>query len=276
MASGFQPLTLSLVRCAISAAIYTPVLFFSRDPARRLKKQDVLPLLLSSLAGITLYYYFEYNGLCRTSAVDASLILAAVPILTLLAECLLEKKPPQPKLIFCTILSITGAALVIGISSGAHGSFFGNIMILIAACIWVAYIFLSRRIRMGYSSLAMNTWQSLMACITMLPLAYSERSSWQPISLTGWFCVLILGAVCSAECYFVYGRLISKLRPTISAMFTNLIPLSAMIGNLALGKSVSFIQIIGGIMIMSSVWISTMQTTKIHSTDISDITSGGG
>ena len=95
MNAGFQPMGLAFVRYVLAAAALIPLLLW-REGAPRLRREDMLPMFLSSLAGITVYYFCEYNGIQRTSTVSASLILAAIPVLTLGAEALLTRARLRP------------------------------------------------------------------------------------------------------------------------------------------------------------------------------------
>ena len=61
MNAGFQPMGLAFVRYVLAAAALIPLLLW-REGAPRLRREDILPMFLSSLAGITVYYFCEYNG----------------------------------------------------------------------------------------------------------------------------------------------------------------------------------------------------------------------
>ena len=78
LSSGFSPMMLALVRYVMASACLLPMTLM-KEKRLRLRRADILPMALSGLMGITLYYFFEYQGISRTSTVNASLILAAIP-----------------------------------------------------------------------------------------------------------------------------------------------------------------------------------------------------
>lgn len=254
--AGFQPMGLAFSRYVLAAAALIPLLLW-REGVPRLRREDILPMFLSSLAGITIYYFCEYNGIQRTSTGSASLILAAIPVLTLGAEALLTRTRLRPMQAAGAFLSLAGVALIT-LSSSQEGSdsLAGVLFIFGASLVWVAYIFLSRRLRQRYSSLSMNAWQAAMAAITLLPAALAE--GFQPAAVTwdGWASAAVLALICSALCYYLYGNALTALSPLASAIFVNLIPLTTMAaGVLFLGERLTLATLAGGALIIGSIFL---------------------
>ena len=259
MNAGFQPMGLAFVRYVLAAAALIPLLLW-REGAPRLRREDMLPMFLSSLAGITVYYFCEYNGIQRTSTVSASLILAAIPVLTLGAEALLTRARLQPMQTAGAFLSLAGVGLIT-LSSSREGtdSLAGILFIFGASLVWVAYIFLSRRLRQRYSSLSMNAWQAAMAAVTLLPAALTEGFDPAAVSWGGWASSAVLALVCSALCYYLYGNALVTLSPLASAIFVNLIPLTTLIaGVLFLGEKLTWATLAGGVLIIGSIFLVNM------------------
>lgn len=256
MNAGFQPMGLAFVRYVLAAAALAPLLMW-REGLPRLRREDILPMFLSSLAGITVYYFCEYNGIRRTSTVSASLILAAIPVLTLGAEALLARARLRPMQATGAFLSLAGVGLIT-LSSSREGtdSLAGILFIFGASLAWVAYIFLSRRLRQRYSSLSMNAWQAVMAAVTLLPAALAEGFAPAAVSWDGWASAAVLALVCSALCYYLYGNALTALSPLASAIFINLIPLTTMVaGMLFLGETLTLAILAGGALIIGSIFL---------------------
>ena len=238
MNAGFQPMGLAFVRYVLAAAALIPLLLW-REGAPRLRREDILPMFLSSLAGITVYYFCEYNGIQRTSTVSASRA---------------RLRPMQTAGAF---LSLAGVGLIT-LSSSQEGtdSLAGILFIFGASLVWVAYIFLSRRLRQRYSSLSMNAWQAAMAAVTLLPAALAEGFPPAAVSWDGWASAAVLALVCSALCYYLYGNALATLSPLASAIFVNLIPLTTLIaGVLFLGEKLTWATLAGGVLIIGSIFL---------------------
>ena len=253
MNSGFTPMMLAFVRYVIAAVCLVLPLLKEKD-GMRLQKGDLLPMVLSGFVGITAYYFCEYHGINRTSAVDASLILAAIPILTMLTESLVFHTRMSPLQIGGSLASLGGVALIVAGSAQEGTSLAGNLLILGAAAMWVAYIFLSRRLRERYTSLQMNAWQAVTALITLLPLTFTETCDVTAIPWDGWAAAALLAVVCSAWCYYLYGNALSAMSPLASAIYINLSPLTTIIaGVLFLGESITMVNGIGGLLVVISI-----------------------
>ena len=263
--SGFTPLVLACARYAIASACLVPFLLKS-EGKMTLRRKDILPMVMSGFVGITAYYYFEYHGISRTSAVDASLILAAIPILTMVAEAVLYRTKMRSMQVLGSLASLGGVALIVAGSAQEQATLVGNLFILGAAVVWVAYIFLSRRLREDYSSLAMNTWQALSALLTLLPLTLTEACDISAIPWDGWAAAALLAVICSALCYYMYGNSLSAMSPLASAIYINLIPLTTIIsGVLFLGETLTWVNALGGLLIIISIAM----------VNLSDIRKGG-
>jgi len=263
MNAGFTPMWLALVRYAVASACLVPCLL-AREKKLRLARKDIWPMVLSGLMGITLYYFFENHGIARTSTVSASLILAAIPIITMVAEAVMERKRLRPVQVAGALISLAGVGLIVlaGKDEG-QASLLGDMLILGASATWVVYIFVSRRLRDDYSSLSMNAWQALTALVTIIPLALTEQCDLAAIPLDGWGAALMLALVCSALCYYLYGNALHEMSPLASAIYINLIPLTTMVGGVVLlGESLTWMTVAGGGMIIGSIFLVNMAEGK--------------
>ena len=257
MNSGFSPMMLALVRYAIATACLVPVML-KEGGGVKLRRRDVLPMTLSGLTGITVYYWCEYNGIQRTSTVDASLILAAIPIITMVVEAIVDRRRMRPVQITGAAASLAGVGLIVAGGAEGASSMTGNLLILGAAAVWVMYIFLSRRLRKHYSSVAMNTWQAATALVTLIPLAIGDPCDLTAIPWDGWAAAAVLAVICSALCYVLYGNALSAMTPLASAIFINLIPLSTIVGGvLMLGEHITWLNAAGGVLIIGSILLVT-------------------
>ena len=263
LSSGFSPMMLALVRYVMASACLLPMTLM-KEKRLRLRRADILPMALSGLMGITLYYFFEYQGISRTSTVNASLILAAIPILTMVVEAVVDRRRMRGPQIAGAVISVAGTAIIVlGGSSEGAASLAGDLLILGASVVWVAYIFISRKLRDGYSSLSMNTWQALIALVTLIPMALADPCDLGAIPASGWLAAAVLAVICSALCYWLYGNALHEMSPLASAIFINLIPLTTLLGGvMLLGETLTWQAALGGAMIIGSIFLVNMTEAK--------------
>ncbi len=263
MNAGFTPMTLALFRYVVASACLVPITLLT-EKRMPLRKQDVLPMILSGLTGITFYYFFEYYGIQRTSTVNASLILAAIPILTMLAEAVVYQTRLRPAQVAGAVISMIGVGMILFSGSNeGEASIVGDLLIMGASIVWVAYIFIGRRLRSQHTSLGMNSWQAITALITLLPLAVGEGCDLASIPWDGWAAMAVLAVICSALCYYLYGNALFEMSPLASAIFINLIPLTTMVGGVVLlGETLTWLTVVGGAMVIGSIFLVNMTEKK--------------
>ena len=255
LSNGFEPFTLALARFAIASVILLPILF-KRD-GLSFPRKDLGRLLLSALLGMTLYFLFEYKGLERTSASTASLIVAAVPAFTLVYNVLFLKKRYPRVCYLGVITSLLGVYLIVRYGSVESGdTLLGNLLVLGAAPCWVAYIEVTAGLMHRHSSLTVTAWQSVLAALTLLPCALTERVDLALVPAMSWAAVLYLAILCSVVAYLLYVQATKTLDPLKIALFININPLAAVLGGMILlGEALSPIQLAGGIVVLVSIFL---------------------
>lgn len=251
------PMSLAFLRFFI-ASLLLYLALRQREPQTSLLKKDRLLMALAGIIGVTAYFFFENNGVKLTTASAASLIIATIPVLTLLGDCLVFKTRLTLAKVSGVLLSTVGVVLVMhaSLDSGA-GSWQGNMFMLGAALSWVVYSLATRPLGQRYSQLAIVTYQTWFGTLTLLPFALLEATDWQPVSLAVWLHVLYLGIFCSALGYFLYVYGMDRLGVSSVSLFVNLIPVVAVLGGwLLLKEPLTLLQLVGGAIILFAVWLA--------------------
>ncbi len=120
MNAGFQPMGLAFVRYVLAAAALIPLLLW-REGTPRLRRRTCCPCFSPPWRALRCIISVSTDGIQRTSTVSASLILAAIPVLTLGAEALLTRARLRPMQTAGAFLSLAGVGLITLSSPGGHG-----------------------------------------------------------------------------------------------------------------------------------------------------------
>lgn len=259
MQQGFGEFTLAFVRYVFVCLVMVPLMRVKDGEWRLPKRQDVPAVILSGIAGISLYFVLEYMGVMRTTVANASLVLAAIPVFSILWGAIRGRKY-RPAVWLGVGVSMIGVFCVAYFGAVQESGGFdtavliGNLLLLGAGICWVVYIEMSDRLLKRYTSLDLTVWQGVAGLITLLPVALLESPSWQPVPISGWLAVLFLALICSALAFFWYAQAIRALSPIQAAIFINLNPIIAVVaGVLLLSEPVTTMQIVGGVMIVGSI-----------------------
>jgi len=249
-------MTMVCIRFVI-ATIVLNLLLRRFDPAARLRKKDLLPLAASGLFGVTVYFFFEARGIKLTSASHASLIIAVIPVITVIAETLLFRTRVSWLTGLGVALSVIGVVFVVD-RPGAAGqgpvSLAGDLFMFGACVSWVIYIFLSRNLHTRLSEIAITAYQSLFGTAFLIPLALLEMRQWVPITLVAGLNLAYLALFCSALSNFLYVFALSALGPIAVSPYINLIPVIGVLGGVVLlGETLVWSQVVGGAVILGGV-----------------------
>lgn len=260
LSEGMPPMTLAFLRYLLTAALMLPLcLKFERGI--RLGKWAPRAFV-TTLLGITVYFFFEHSGLQRTTASAASLIVSLVPMMTLLFRVFFFRERISLTRWLAVGLSLVGAYLVIATGNEAgDSSLTGNLLMVCASLCWTGYILTTPKLLMACSSLRVSTWQALAAVITLAPFALTEHSRWVAVSPVAWLCIFLLAAVCSALCYVLYNLAMRVVDSLTVSLSINLNPITACVaGALLLGEQLTGMQLAGGLFIVLSMVVDTFAT----------------
>jgi drug/metabolite transporter (DMT)-like permease len=256
------PMTLGALRFAL-AIVLLYLIKKKYAPEEKIRKED-LPLLVGAgLTGVTLYFFFENNGVAMIPASEASIIVGSIPVITLVAEAV-KNKAISLIAIAGALISLAGVALVAGVSFSLSGNAAGYFFMAGACVSWVCYCFFTDPLFARRSRIYIVFWQSVIGFIGFLPFTFFEifsktslKNFIEATSLTLWGNVLFLGIFCSAFGYWLYTLALKDLGVGTATLFINLIPVvSAVGGFFILGERLMPIQWLGAAMVLAGVYLA--------------------
>lgn len=170
---GFDSLTFNVVRFLVATPILFIILYISEKDVR-IRFKDWPELALLGLIGITIYQILFMATVKYASATNASLLLAASPVFTAIFARLTGQERMGR-------LGWLGSALVVlvlvfGTNKLATGRdvWFGNLLGILASCVWGLYPIIGNRPLKKYSALTTITYASLFG--TLFYLLIGTRS----------------------------------------------------------------------------------------------------
>ena len=255
MAAGLQPFSLVMLRFAVATVFVFSIALLRKD-SLKIRLRDLPLIAVTSLSGVTVYFYFELNGLKAMSAATAALIIASIPVLTMLYNYLFRKTRQPLTVWICALISLAGVYMVVT-QDGGKDTLKGALLVFCACICWVIYMESSNVLLKRYSSLNLTCWQSVISLITAAPLAFCEGVKWKSVSADGWlWACVFLGLICSGICYILYNNSIRLLDTVQTAVFLNLNPLATVVGGiLFLNEKLNAVQYVGGAILLISLLI---------------------
>ena len=221
----FSPLAFNAVRFTIAAVAIGAVARASS--ARRPPARMVLRLALLGVLGNTLYQLAYIEGMARTRAGTAALIMAAVPVLTAFAGHASGQERLRRRDLAGLALSTAGLLLVVGGDAiGLSGALAGNLLMLGAAVLWTVYTIAAKPLVDALGPRATTAWTMGLGAIPLIlictPSVAAQR--WSAVGTAAWAAVVFssLGALVLA--YLIWYRGVARLGATRTAFYSNFSP----------------------------------------------------
>ncbi|HEY8399916.1 MAG TPA: DMT family transporter [Cytophagaceae bacterium] len=259
------PVTIAFFRQFI-ALVPLLILMATNKENLKLNKGELFIMVLSSFFGIVLYFYFENKGLELTTASNASILIAALPMFALITESIIQRKRINLSSLISIFISIAGVYFIVFEGKApdfASDSFIGCLLVFGAIISWIIYTFLSDGLGKNYSSLKMTTLQTIISIPLFIPFILGEVDQWKVPSVPAVLNLIFLGVFCSALAYvfFLFG--LKTLGPVVISALLNLIPVVTIVADSVLLKEMlSIYQAIGALLILGSLTYLSVSKSK--------------
>ena len=257
------PYTLAFVRFTIATVALLLVEKFQPSGVG-LKALPLARLGLMGLLGVTLFFSLQNLGLTYTTASSASLILSSIPAITAIISYLVLGEPVSRARAASIAVSILGVALIILGGSGGSlllgGRMMGDLLIFVCAFFWACYTVISRNLTSRLPYLTVTLVSTAFGTLFLLPLSAYEYTVSGPTHLSPPTIValLFLGVVASALAFLLYNFAVSRVEAGEATTYVNLSPLvTVCAANLILHESLSLLQVVGGIIVLSSLYLAS-------------------
>jgi drug/metabolite transporter (DMT)-like permease len=224
-----HPLAYNGLRVSLAAVALTAITVVASD--RRASRRDLLAMFALGLLGNGLYQWLFIEGIARTRAGDAAIVLAATPACVALIGRALGVERATRRWVAGIALSIGGIALVVLASPVAAGesSLVGNALILGGTVCWSLYTVLlkpytSRVDGVQVAAVTMSAGALLMLTVAAPAIA---RTDWTRVTPGAAGAIVYSGLVALVIGYLLWYRGVRVLGPTRTAMYGNLQPVIA-------------------------------------------------
>jgi len=251
--------TLAFIRQVLAAAIFLP--FVIKD--LKIQKEDLKPLILATLLGTNINLFLFFKGLELTEAINASIITAAVPIITLFAAHLYLKERLTLKLILASITALLGTVVIVGapILSLNLKAAFGNLLLIAATFAFVAYEIYAKKLLKKYPAMKLTFLTFVIAAIVFTPFSAFElvnNPTWpNSINLEGLLSILYGIFFASALASYFWQKGLSLLPAGEAALFFYINPISGIIASIMLlGEKITHTFTLGAILIVVGVFLA--------------------
>jgi drug/metabolite transporter (DMT)-like permease len=222
--------------------------------------RDAVALLLLGTLGNGLYQILFVEGIARTRAGDAALLISASPAFIAIIGRIRGSEHIARRGVIGIGLSIIGMGLVVaGTTSaggGEHATLTGDALILVSSLCWSLYtVYLQPYThRIGGLHLSALTMVGGMVPLVAVAAPFMLATSWTRLPVLAWASVTYSGIFALVIAYLFWYNGVRVLGPTRTAMYSNLQPIFALIvAWLVLGEAITPWQVAGAISILTGL-----------------------
>jgi drug/metabolite transporter (DMT)-like permease len=253
------PLTLAVLRFGQgSLVLFVGLVAFRRD-LLRIDRRD-LPYL--ALLGITFFTIFPVTfnvGMRYVDASRAALLLATMPLWTVVLARLVVRERLTPRQIAGVLLSIAGVAIVMidrrAITNGTSYSPRGDLLLIATALCGAIYNVLAKRMLARYKGLTVTFYAMTIGTLFLVPASIVERPpTLASLSAETLALVVFVGVFGGALAFSLWTSALSRLSPTKVSVCINLNPIAAtLLGATILHERLSFFFAVGFAAVVAGV-----------------------
>lgn len=256
---------IALYRAILAALIIGLYLLITKQriQIKEVKKDLALIAISGMLMGFNWIFLFEAYKYTTVSV--STLAYYFAPIIVMIVCPLLLKEKLTKKQIICFILSTIGLVLIIGISDLSLNSrhTIGVLLGLSAAVFYAAVIIINKYIK-SISGIHRTLIQFLAAIIVLFPyVLITSGITINNLEINGWICLLIVGIVHTGITYCAYFSSLKNLKGQTVALLSYIDPFVAVLISFLMNEKMTFLQIIGGILIILGTILNEIKIKNI-------------
>ncbi|MGE7907251.1 DMT family transporter [Peribacillus sp. NPDC094092] len=224
----------------------------------KLVKANASPLFLSAIAlgGNWIFLYQSYD---HTTLANATLGYYFAPVFVLVLSPFVLKELLPIKKVVCIGVAILGMLLIIGngISASGKDDLLGILFGLVAAAFYAALMLLNKFIR-NMGMLEITIIQLGTTALLLFPyILFTEGFGILEVSRSSIPFIILLGVLNTGIGFWLFFSGMLKLKGQSIAMLSYVDPFVAiLISAVILQEKMTFVQIIGGILLLGSTFIS--------------------
>ncbi len=253
-----EPLQLTFWRWVLAAVPLLVLAHFVERPDWRAVLRRWPVLLLLSALGMSGYTLLLYSALQNTSALNASLVTAANPALIMVLAVVLLRDRPRPLSWVGIALGLLGVLLVLTGGELQRLLTFsinkGELLIVGAITVWGLYTIIARRL--SIPAITSTAVQVAMAAAVLSPVAVVAGAGLPETPAEGWSLAFI-ALFPSLGSYLLWNLALKRTTAANAGNYLNLIAVFTAIITVILGQPITVPQVLGGVLVISGVLLTS-------------------
>lgn len=249
-----SPLGVIFSRFLIMLALALVVMFAKeRGGSLWIERRDLGRFILAGLTGYTLYQLGFILGLSRTSPFSSSLLIAMVPLFTVLILAIMGERTPRQGWIGLVVALVGVVIFLLDKRSAETGTLVGDLLSIAAGLSFAAYGVVNRPLVAKYPTATYTGWSILAGAIPLLLIALPSaiEQDWDSVSEMGWFSIVYLAILPVYVAYMLWNFAIARRGVAKATTFSLLVPIVAgVLSAIFYGEPFGPLKLLGAALVM--------------------------
>ncbi|NLN74513.1 MAG: DMT family transporter [Bacteroidales bacterium] len=230
----------------------------------KIERKEWLKIIGVSFFYPILCFGFQTVGMEYSTASQAGIIFALLPIFTLIAASLFLKEKSSILQKTGIGISVTGLIFIFSqnLSSSGETNIYGVILMLLSVFSMVVYYMIAKKIMQKHNSITLTSVMIIIGFVVFNLVGISRHlinnsinEFFEPfMSMSFIVSVLYLGILSSVLTSFLTNYALTYISTSNVSVMNNISPIIAILGGVViLGESLSLVQILGGLTVLIGV-----------------------
>ncbi len=231
-------------------------------PNLNVDRKDLPRFIFAAVINVSIHIPLFFYGLMLTSVINATMIAAAGPLLTLILARKFLKENVKKSMMIGSLVGILGFIIIVInplLTTGLSKNLLGNILLVLSTLAWIYYELLSKKLHNKYDSKTITFYTFFFGSLPLIPFAAGSFHLLPELIKIPFFVIGILWGIfiTSLLAFSVWQWGLSKLTLTRVGFFAYIDPIVATIAAIViLGETLRYHFIMGAVLIFIGLYIA--------------------
>ena len=254
---AFTPFSIAVWRIAFGAASLLAIAFALHGRGAIPRVADVPILFLCSILGVTANMTLYLEGLARSTATNAGLMMCLIPVFTFAIAAAVKQETFHLSRAVGVLVALGGAGLLVWAQepelARAHG--LGNLLMAANTLSYAVYLVVSRPLLRRYPPIVLIAWVFALA-VPFAPFLARGQDLVPEASAASWGALAFVLVFATSVAYLLNAWALARLRASTTAMYIYAQPLiTGVASRIWLGEKLSRGTIASGACIFVGIWL---------------------